>query len=358
MPKQKDEAYVKRMTDLFVGRLDCRGHGESMTIRELAREVCKREGLVPLGRESADQLFSRALTTSDFPAVMASVATKFLRDGFSSAPRTYERWTTLESVSNYKPTSIISVGFPGELPIIRESGEYTNLDAVDGEETAVLEKRGGIFAISDTALLNDEIGVFRRIPKAMGITAARTNSRTAYRALLGSTALSDGQSVFHSDRGNLMDDPLGFASLGKALADLRLQKDSSGNPLSIEPRFLIVPPSLEMTAWALCYASSLPGQDNSGVGNIFKEKYGLEPIVAAELEDSSLGGSSKNWFISCDPEVFPTPFLRLSFLGSEGPVVKDRVDWKTDRVEFKVRTDFSVAQAGWRGMIKSTGLGE
>lgn len=358
MKKQKDEAYVKRMSDAMVAKIEGRQNDVFGGIRDLAREAGKREGLIPLDRENPVQIFQRALTTSDFPAILSGVVNKFLREGASNVPRTYESWTDRETVYDFKQAKIIGVGFPGELPEVPELGEYQTLGAVEGSETAQLETRGGLFGISRQTLVNDELGVFRRIPKAMGITAVRTMSRIAYRVLLGSDLLEDGKAVFHTDRGNLLDGPLNQTNLGKAIAALRLQKDLGGSPLSIEPKYLIVPPSLEMTAWALCNALSLPGQDNSGVGNLFREKYGLVPVVAPELEDATLGGTATNWFLSADPTVFPTPFIRITLDGGEPPMVDEKPGWERDEMQFKVRVDFTVAAVGWRGMVKSTGDGE
>lgn len=355
---RKDELYVRKMSEAMIAKIEGRNTGEFTGIRDLAREAGRKAGLVPLERENAAQLFARALTTSDFPAILADTATKYLQDGFKSVGSTYESWTVQESLPDFKSSSIVSAGFPGELPVVGESGEYQLLAAVDGEESAQLQTRGGIFCISRRTLVNDQLGVFKRIPQAMGVTAARTISRVAYGVLLGSQNLGDGKPVFHDDRDNLLDNKLDATGLGVAVAALRLQKDLSGNPLNIEPRYLIVPPSLEMTAWALCHASSLPGQNNSGVGNIFKELHGLKPVVAPELEDSTLGGSATNWFLSADPNVFPTPFFRLSLDGNELPFVDERAGWERDEAQFKVRVDFAVVATGWRGMIKSTGTAE
>jgi hypothetical protein len=357
MKKQKDEAYVKRMSDAMVAKIEGRQNDLFGGIRGLARDACKREELVPLERENPVQIFQRALTTADFPSILSAVANKFLREAASRVPRTYELWTEKDTVRDFRPTKIVGVGFPGELPEVPEGGEYQMLDATEGGETAQIATRGGLFGISRQALVNDELGVFRRIPAAMGITSVRTMSRAAYRVLLGSDLLEDGKAVFHTDRGNLLDGPLNQANLGKAIAALRLQKDLSDSPLSVEPKYLVVPPSLEMTAWALCYALSLPGQDNSGVGNLFREKYGLVPVVAPELEDTTLGGTATNWFLSADPTVFPTPFIRITLDGNEPPMVEEKVIWETDQMGFKVRVDFAVAAVGWRGMIKSTGDG-
>lgn len=358
MPKQKNEAYVNRMIGAMCARVAGKVNEEFVSVRELAREANKREGLEPVGRDSAISLFQRAMTTSDFPAILSGVAGKFLRESVGLAPRSYELWTDAHPLPNFKTAMIPNLGFPGELPVVREGEEYQELTALDGYEPAQLLTRGGLFKISRQSLVNDDLAVFRRIPAAMGLTAVRTMSRDAYRQLLGTPVLNDGVPVFHEDRKNLLTGALAQNTLGQAIAALRLQTDISGNPLSIEPKYLIVPPTLELTAWTLCNALSLPGQNNAGVGNIFRERYGLTPVVASELEDASLGGSSANWFLSADPKVFPTPFLRLNLESADSVSVEEQVGWTTDAMEFKVRVDFSIASVGWRGMIKSTGVSE
>lgn len=362
---KSDPVYIRKVVEQIVARQEGKAPQgtysqteEFHSFKALARNCIIRSGIdVREVGGNVAQLFARALTTSDFPKILSDVATKNLQAAYSLLPSTYEKWTTHETLPDFREAEIDSVGFPGTLPEVPENGEYKALQAVEGSETAQLKTYGGEFGISRQVLVNDRVGAFKDTPAAMGITAGRTKSRLAYAALLASSTLSDGLTVFHADRENLLTAALDAEGLAAAVAALRLQQDHSGNPINIEPKYLIVPPSLEMTAWQLCRATSLPGQSNSGVQNIFKDLHGMEPIVAPELEDDTLGGTSTNWFLSADPSVFPVPFRRLNLEGSEKPYVESSVGWHNDKMRFKVRIDFAVAATGWRGMVKSTGAG-
>ena len=124
--------------------------------------------------------------------------------------------------------------------------------------------------------------------------------------------------VFDASRGNLLSgaaSALSKESLAAAVKTMRLLTDDSGNPLSVEPKTLLVPPSLEMTAHELCYSDSIPGQDNPAVPNIFK-KIGIVPEVEPLLESPTVSGSSAtSWYLFPDPELWPV-FKRLT-LGSK-----------------------------------------
>ncbi len=93
---------------------------------------------------------------------------------------------------------------------------------------------------------------------------------------------------------------------------MRLMTDDNDNILNVEPKILLVGPSLEITAHELCFSDSVPGQSNSAVPNLFK-KLGLIPVVEPLLEAPSItGNSSTGWYLLPDPNLWPT-FRVFSF---------------------------------------------
>ncbi len=324
---------------------------------ELAREACRTSGVDFGGFPS--EIAGRAMTTSDFPLVLADVASKSMESSYGQYQSTFSLWTTPKSTNNFHQGSIVRVAPPSELPLVDERGEFKYLSISEGNETYQIVTRGGIIPLSRQVIINDDVGAFADVGRLQALTAVLTQARMVYGKLLSNPSLSDGVSVFDASRGNLLsgeDSALSRDSLAEALKVVRMFSDDRGNPLMIEPKYLLVPPSLEMTAHELCFSDSAPGQTNSSVPNIFK-KIGLIPIVEPLLESPALTGSSSTaWYLLPDPNI--SPFFATIALGSAdnlAPYIDSKPGWVSDNIEFKTRIDFGVAAIGHKA-VKSAGV--
>ncbi len=324
--------------------------------RELARESLRDAGVSPGGNDH--ELFNRALTTSDFPKILAATANKALEHGYRYAPGTFLEWAARGSNKDFRQFSIVRTSPPADLPVVNEEGEYTRLRTEEGEEVARLRTRGGILGISRQTLINDDLGAFKNLGRTLGMTAKMTQNRQVYRQLLSNPSLSDGTPVFDASRGNLLsgaDSALGKDSLATAVKTLRMLSDDAGNPLQVEPKILLVPPSLEMTAHELCFSDSIPGQNNAAVPNFFK-KIGIVPVVDPLLESPALTGySSTAWYLLPDPKLWPV-FMALTLDNEDNlePYTDSRAVFERDEVQYKVRIDFDCCAVGAKA-IKSAG---
>ena len=328
-----------------------------LSIQEMARMFLKDAGVSP--PTDSRELFARALTTSDFPKLLADVVNKTLEETYRYAPGTFLAWCARGSAPNFLPAQIDRVSPPADLPEIGEDDEYKDLDVVEGAETARVRTFGGILGITRPTLINDNLGAFKDVGRMLGMTAKSTQNRLVYKRLLANPKLSDGKAVFHTDRGNLLtgtESALGRDSLAAAVKVMRMLTDDAGIPLSVEPKFLIVPPSLEITAHELCFSDSIPGQNNSAVPNLFK-KIGITPLVEPLLETQSLTGwSATAWYLMPDPALWPVfQTMALSSPDNLEPYVESQAAWNRDAVEYKVRTDFDCAAVGCRA-VKSDGV--
>ncbi|MFM7403784.1 MAG: hypothetical protein ACKO1N_06750, partial [Erythrobacter sp.] len=95
-----------------------------MSLVEIARETLQQVGVRTRGM-TANEVVQIALRnagphgTSDFPLILANVAGKRLRQAYTSAPRTFERWTRGITTTDFKPMFPTQIGnFPGLLPVM------------------------------------------------------------------------------------------------------------------------------------------------------------------------------------------------------------------------------------------------
>jgi hypothetical protein len=349
--------FMQRKFDALFGFNES-GSGDINGFMDLARDCLEASG-VERPERSHDQLLARAMTSDDFPAILSNTTNQLLQESFRRQPATYAYWSEVWQVPDFKKADIARVGYPGDMPEVKELGEYERLEVEEGVESASLATYGGMLGFSRQMLINDSLGAFRERTRAGGVIARQTVSRRCYKKLLSPGNLSDGNPFFDASRGNLLEGTSGDTlelsadSLGRAIAALREQQDDSGNHLNLEPKYLVVPPALEITAWSLCLGNSLLGQANSGVPNPFKDRYGILPVIAPELADSSLGGNDKDWFVFADPKVVPASFKVLTLTGDwPEPKVEQRPIFERDEVQMKIRTDFQPAAINPKGCVK------
>jgi hypothetical protein len=349
---------MQKRFDALFGLSETKKDGDINGFMDLARVSLEGVG-VHRPERSHDQLLARAMTTDDFPAILSNTTNKLLQESFRKQPATYVFWAEPWGVSDFKEAEIARIGYPGDMPEVREMGEYERLEVEEGSESASLATYGGMLGFSRQMLINDSLGAFREKTRAGGVVSRQTVSRKCYRKLLSPGSLSDGNPFFEASRGNLLEGTSGDTlelsadSLGRAVAALREQKDDAGNHLNLEPKYLVVPPALEITAWSLCLGNSLLGQANSGVPNPFRDRYGIVPVVAPDLADPALFGNDKDWFLFADPQVVPASFKVLTLTGDwPEPEVEQMPIFERDEVQMKIRIDFEPAAINPKGCVK------
>ncbi|MCA3643603.1 MAG: hypothetical protein IOC63_17465 [Methylobacterium sp.] len=131
-----------------------------MSLVEIARETLQQVGVRTRGM-TANEVVQLALRnagphgTSDFPLILANVAGKRLRQAYTTAPRTFERWTRGITTTDFKPLFPTQIGnFPGLLPVM-EGAEFSYGTIAESRETYRLATFGRIVALTRQAIVND-----------------------------------------------------------------------------------------------------------------------------------------------------------------------------------------------------------
>ena len=99
---------------------DWRGY----SLIEMARSFLEGEGVRVRGL-SRDEIATRALhTTSDFPAILAAVTNKTLRDAYEAAPRTFPPIARRATAADFKDMHRLQLGEAPQLEKVNEAGEF------------------------------------------------------------------------------------------------------------------------------------------------------------------------------------------------------------------------------------------
>lgn len=321
-----------------------------LSVASMAERVLSMHGRS--SREmSADQVIRAALTTDDFPNLLNGVGSKALLAGYEGAATTHAVWTGERETRDFKPTTLIALSESPALEEVREAGEYKHGALQEAAETFRIATFGKIVTLSRQALVNDDLGAFTSLAQSLGAAARRLEADMVYGRLTANPVMGDGVTLFHANHGNLAASggALDLATLGAARAAMRKQKGVAGLAfLDPQPRFLIVPVTMETAAEALLRTLTDPSASANGAQVEWVRNLTL---VADPRLDAV---STSAWYLACAPQQLET-IARCYLQGEERPHLEEREGWERDVHEWKVRLDFAAAVIGWRGLYKNPG---
>jgi len=329
----------------------------SLGLLDMARLSLEDTGLrtAGLGKE---EIAKRAITqsTSDFPVLLGSVGQDILLASYVEINDVWRRFCRTGSVSDFRDHRAIRTWGLQDLPRVLETEEYKNIPLVDatGESVRVF-KHGGIVNLSLEMIVNDDLGAFNNVIADLTRSSQRTIEKTVFAtiAMNGNRGpiMADGKTLFHADHNNIL---TGSALDGTAYDGMRvamqLQKDGAGELIALNPSILLVHTVNE--AKAKMYNTSTYDLDQTG-------KTMFMPNKALGIYEDIVGSprfALTNGAISfADPDV--EPVLQVSFLdGQQTPDFERYEEFRTDGVNFKIRSIFGVGAVGWRGAMLNPGL--
>lgn len=301
-----------------------------------------------LGLNDPGVMYRAGIGTSDFSNILANVASKRLRDAYSSAPQAWRMLGRQSNSPDFKPKSVVALSGLPTFQKVLEGDEFTYGKFADGAESYSLATYGRIVAITRQALINDDLGAFDRIPTIIGRAAAELENSVVWGIFSTNAALADGVALFHSTHANLgTAGEVSETTLAEAERLMLEQLDASGQPFSgLIPQYLVVTPKRKVAAQKLLTA--VQATATSGV-NTFANR--MQLIVEPRLKPAS---GTEPWFVIGDPNVLDT--FEYAYLdGQEGVYTEQRVGFEIDGLEIKGRLDFAAKAIDYRNMVKNAG---
>ena len=323
---------------------------QRLTVLAMAEKVLSMAGISTY-RKSQNEIIKAAMSTSDFPELLANTTGRALRAGYENAPATHAVWTAEREVPDFKLQSLVSLSEAPGLDRIEELAEYKHGIFSEAAESFRIETFGKIVKISRQALINDDLDAFTRIPQAYGASARRLESNHVYAKLTGDTRLRDELPLFHAKHGNLAaaGAALSAESLGAARAAMRRQKSMLGlGYFDPQPRFLIVPVGLETKAEQLLASLVDPGMAN----NTNNPEWIRRLLLVSDPRLDEV--SETAWYLAADPAQHDT-IVRAYLAGEPRPYLEEEDEFERDAKSHKCRLDFGVAVIDYRGLYKNPG---
>lgn len=319
-----------------------------MTLMDLARECVEQTGTRTRGMDKMEVVKRAFGSTSDFPFLLESVASKSLRAGYENSPRSFTTWARATSLPDFKQVSRVNLGDAPSFEQVNEGGEFKRGVPKEARERYALVTYGKVVPISRQAIVNDDMDGFTRLPELMGRAAADLESDTVYSVVTTNAALADGIALFHASHNNLTGTgtAISVASLGVGRSLMRSQKNLELRPINIAPAYLIVPAALETIANQYTSADFVSAKSS----DINPFKGVLEVVVEPRLDANSLTA----WYLSCAPAQCDT--VEYAYLdGNEGVYLETRMGFDVDGMEIKGRLDFGAKAIDFRGLYKNNG---
>ena len=333
--------YPKKFT-LDSGAREFRG----MTLVEIGRELLAERGINTRGMdktEIANAFFKRSASTSDFPLLFEGVIHKMLRAQYEFAPEFWDKIARQTSVDDFRAKGLYSAGLVNGMKKIAEGAEIKYTTLKESRETIRVESFAEGIRFTRQAFVNDDLGVFSIIPSAFVRHWDTTRGNLVWGLLTDNVKMSDNKTLFHAEHTNLIGGALNETNLAAAKTALSKQKDAAGELIRVLPRYLVVPPELEMAAKKLVTATTPAKSEDV---NVFAGDFDV--IAEPRLTDPTA------WYLMGDP--YAIDGLYYAYLeGNEALRVDSSEEFKTDSMDYAVRGDFGAAAIDHRAIVKSTG---
>ena len=318
----------------------------SMTLRELARASLVDRGISVSG-QNAMSMVGLAFThsSSDFGQILIDVAHKSLLKGWETAAENFDQFTSRGTLTDFRAAKRVGLGDFGYLPQVGEGEEYTYGTIGDEGASVALATYGQLFSITRQAIINDDMHLLTKIPEKMGQAARATIAKLVFALLTGNAIAQDGKKLFDASHKNSFDNAaLDVANIDKAIQMMNGFVNTRGEPLAIEPDFMLLPTSLYTRAKQVLGSASVEGADiNSGIINPIRD---IVPTVkSARLQVAD----PKSWYL-INKEAIEVSYLD----GIDTPYMEQQQGFTVDGVSTKVRIDAGVNVIDYRGIVKVT----
>lgn len=313
-----------------------------------ARQVLHYEGVRDVALMNKTEVVKRALHhTSDFPSVLEQITNKSLRAAYEGQPNTYELFTSMRSVSDFKDITSVQLSNGGKLEEVNEKGEYPRTTLEESAEKYKVQKYGIVIGKTWELMINDDLNAFTRIPARLGVRAREKENEIFWNLILANPTMAEtGQPLFSAAHGNFVDSGaiFGQANVGAARAGFRTRKDLDGELMPLSPKYLVVPAALETEADKFLRPIT---PDSTANVNVFANAF--QKVVEPRLDAVSAAA----WYMAADKGQIA--MAEMAKLDGKGPEIFTREGFDVDGMEVKLRYVFGMKVLDYRGFYKNDG---
>lgn len=299
-----------------------------------------------------------AFSTGTLAGVLSAAGNKMLLEAFNHVEQSWRKIAKINAnVQDFKEYNTYAYTGDSVFEKIAKDAEIPHGTLSDEKYGNKIETYAKMLGITRQDIINDDLGILDSRAAKHGRGAG-----LAFNIAFWTEFLADNATFFTAARGNYISGAtttLTSVGLTAALLKFRKMVGSDGKVLGATPKFLVVPPDLEVDAEELMASVNL----NSGGAaatvkipnrNVFAGKY--EVVPSAYLSDATIPGySATAWWLAADP--LDLPVIEAGFLrGAVAPTVEEvAVDPHHLGIELRGFFDFGVRKQVYQAAVKSKG---
>jgi len=268
-------------------------------------------------------------TTADFTGLVKNAMNKIIVERWAALGRAgYDWWKKVCVVEHFNSLKSITgtlIGTVGALPTVAEGGEYTEFAVGDSPETATFTKYGGYIPLTLELIDTDDARKLAAYPRELANAALRNISKQVAAVFTSNSAvgptMADTGALFNATAVttagghlNLLTTALSAAQWEVVAAAVYNQpmliKNTAGNygtgpKQGINPKYLLVPRALQLTAKQVLYPS-LERATQIYTENMQRGEPG-DVVTVPDWTDVT------DWAAVCDPLVAPALYVGERF---------------------------------------------
>lgn len=349
-----------------------------MSAVDICREALRIDGHdAPIDREemiraaigSRPRIRAAGSSGGSLTNIFTTSVNAVLLTTYMEATDTTAGWVREADVADFKTNERPRMTKGPNLVKLPRGGEADHATRSDVGESYKIARYSRQFFMDEQDFIDDSLGALTDMPTEFGLAAARLRPDLVYAILLANptlTATSLALCSTNAAQGNkLTTAALAAAKLKAAAAAMRLFRENSVN-LNLMPSHLIVPPTLEFTAYELVNSTEniIAGTAGSVTerGNINTlQRLGLTVVADARLENgvtdpdsgTAYSGSSSTWWLaSAMAHTIEVGYLRGT---GRAPRVRSWVADKEGRygMGWDVNMDIGAKAMDWKGFVRN-----
>ena len=312
-----------------------------------------KESLVEAAFKAQQKLLTfDAFSTVNLSGILSNTANKAMLASYLAVGATWNRIAAVRSHSDFKVNTLYRMDADGAFKKVGASGELKLSSFSETSFTKKLDTFGTIISLTRRDMVNDDLGAFLQIAQQLGRMAAIRIEEAVYVLLLSGI---NSTSMFHANNGNYLTSAgaLSITTLAALAQKFNDQVDSQGKPVLIQPRVLLVPSGIKVTAENLYNETVVVGSTTADKLQPARNPHaGLyEPVSSPYINNTRIkdqDGNALSGQTSTGFGLFADPAERaaigVAFLnGAQSPTIQSSdVDFAQLGMQFRGFIDFGV----------------
>lgn len=298
-----------------------------------------------------------SISTYNLPNVLSKTANAILMNALGIYERRWAPLFKVTSVNDFRKVERWRLDNDFEFQEVAEGQEFEHGTQSETGWEIQAKTYGKQYVLGWQSMINGEaLGVFSDIMQQIAYGAESKLNRICWELVMNPGNAFDGTAFYHANHGSLKTScPLTLANLSAAVSGFVSRKKANGVPIGVDPRYLVVPPSLLATARNIVNSTWVnPSAGTDGLD--YNPVKGIVEIVSApQLEFSEFTNSSATtWYLFADPNAvaaFEIAYLR----GQQSPIIRSS-ELEIGRLGLAIdgHISFGVLAEDWRGALKAT----